>query len=972
MNFFIRKNSTLPVLKVQLYKDTRNNFREFANDLTGATITFSMADEVTGTLVIVDQPAYIEENVGYLGEYFIVYQFSKKETKRTGGYIGQFKVKNQYGEIIVPVREILQINITDSFATNDACCKVNGGFVPTPRPSETPNPTPTSSSTPTPTLTQTTTQTVTPTSSSTPTPTITPTTTQTPTLTSTNTPTPTLTSDALYITLEGGYSQGSINANYVATLNRSIDSDLEVLFVDTLGTITGDSIVISGSVVVNSGTTSGTSYYSLSENYNNLDDTSTFSNIDVLFTGSSSFGYVVNTSSNFDVTPTPTLTATQTVTPTQTPSETPTQTPTNTETPTETPTPTPSITSSETPTNTPTPTPTLPDENFLLQEDYSMILQEDGDGIYIETGIPTPTPTPTQTQTPTPSVTSLPTLTPTPTSTPTVTPTNSINGSASFSGTNFLTVNGNTGTAMETVDFTWECWVYPTSSLEYQAFLDSRENPLEGGDTTGYYFGTNINTLTPIVYTNGIVLEATGNITLNEWNHVALTRSGGTINIWINGVNRGSTANETNLTFQRIFIGGDAISNGLNLTGNLSNIRITKGVAVYTANFTKPTTNFTVTQSANVNGNPSAAITEGQTQLLLNTNLGTGFLTDTSTNNFTVVNNGGVISSNYEPFTPIPGPTPTNTPTPTVTETPTNTPTPTNTETPTNTPTQTSTQTQTPTPSITASQTETPTTTPTTTSTPTVTPTSTTTQTPTNTPTNTPTPSETPNAPVTSNLVLYYDPSNSSSYSGSGTTINDLSGNGLNGTMSNITFTSPYFSYNGTSSQIQVADNALLEPGSGDWTMEVWVNQAVLGNDVVLGKFDNGGLTVDVSYSIRTTNTTYYAQLGSGSGSGSSLFVNSTNYVGTIGTWYQIVYVFTNVASNTLQTFVNGVSIGSVGHNLPSILNVTNPLYIGSYNGGEFAQWFDGKIGITRLYNASLTPTQVLQNFNSDKSKYGL
>jgi hypothetical protein len=154
--------------------------------------------------------------------------------------------------------------------------------------------------------------------------------------------------------------------------------------------------------------------------------------------------------------------------------------------------------------------------------------------------------------------------------------------------------------------------------------------------------------------------------------------------------------------------------------------------------------------------------------------------------------------------------------------------------------------------------------------------------------------------------------------------------------------------------------------------MEVWVNQSVLGNDVVLGKFDNGGLTVDASYSIRTTNTTYYAQLGSGSGSGSSLFVNSTNYVGTLNTWYQIVYVFTNVAVNTLETFVNGTSIGTVSHNLPSILNTTTPLYIGSYNGGEFPQWFDGKIGITRLYNAALTSSQVLQNFNADKSKYGL
>ena len=249
---------------------------------------------------------------------------------------------------------------------------------------------------------------------------------------------------------------------------------------------------------------------------------------------------------------------------------------------------------------------------------------------------------------------------------------------------------------------------------------------------------------------------------------------------------------------------------------------------------------------------------------------------------------------------------------------------------------------------------------------PTPTPTSTSTT------TSTPTPTATPAVPVTSNLNLYYDPSNPSSYPGTGTTINDLSGNGLNGSMSGITFTTPYFTYNGTSSQVRVANNALLQPGSGDWTMEVWVNQSVLGNDVVLGKFDNGGLSQDVSYSIRTTNTTYYAQYGSGSGTGPNLFANSTSYVGTVGTWYQLVYVFTNVASNTIETFANGVSIGTVSHSLASMLNTTNPLYIGSYNGGEFSQWFDGKIGITRLYNASLTSAQVLQNYNADKSKYGL
>lgn len=221
---------------------------------------------------------------------------------------------------------------------------------------------------------------------------------------------------------------------------------------------------------------------------------------------------------------------------------------------------------------------------------------------------------------------------------------------------------------------------------------------------------------------------------------------------------------------------------------------------------------------------------------------------------------------------------------------------------------------------------------------------------------------------TTTGLVLYYDPSSVSSYPGSGTAITDLSGNGRNGTMSNITYTSPYFTYNGSSSQIAIADNAALEPGSGDWTMEVWVNQSVAGNDVVLGKFPAGG--TQVSYSIRTSTSTYYAQMGSGIGSGATLFQNSTTHIGTIGTWYQLVYVFTNVAANTLQTFVNGSSIGSVAHSLASILDTTTGLYIGSYNNGEYAQWFDGKIGIVRIYNKSLTSAEVLNNYNVDKWKY--
>jgi hypothetical protein len=228
--------------------------------------------------------------------------------------------------------------------------------------------------------------------------------------------------------------------------------------------------------------------------------------------------------------------------------------------------------------------------------------------------------------------------------------------------------------------------------------------------------------------------------------------------------------------------------------------------------------------------------------------------------------------------------------------------------------------------------------------------------------------------PVLTNLQLYYDPSNTSSYPGTGTTINNLETTSLPGTMSNITFTSPYFSYNGTSSQISIADNSALEPGAGDWTMEAWFRVTAFGSSqVVLGKFDNGGLAEDVSYSIRLSTTgNLFAQLGSGSGSEATLFVDSTAYQTVLSTWYQVVYVFTNVSANSLETYINGSSIGSVTHSLSSILNNTNPLYLGSYNGGEYSQWFNGSTGVVRLYNAALTADQVLQNYNADRSKYGL
>jgi len=221
---------------------------------------------------------------------------------------------------------------------------------------------------------------------------------------------------------------------------------------------------------------------------------------------------------------------------------------------------------------------------------------------------------------------------------------------------------------------------------------------------------------------------------------------------------------------------------------------------------------------------------------------------------------------------------------------------------------------------------------------------------------------------VTSNLVLWYDPSNSVSYPGSGSTITNLASTSLNGTISNTTYTSPYLTYNGSSSQINIADNALLEPGAGDWTMEAWVYLSnSSGSKVVLGKFDPGGGAQDVSYSIRIQGAGIFAQIGNG-----STVVDTPLYTLPLNTWTHVTYVWKNVATNSLEAYINGVSVNSVSHSFSSILNTSANLYIGSYNGGEYSQYMNGRIGITRLYSAALTSAQVLQNYNANKSIYGL
>lgn len=225
---------------------------------------------------------------------------------------------------------------------------------------------------------------------------------------------------------------------------------------------------------------------------------------------------------------------------------------------------------------------------------------------------------------------------------------------------------------------------------------------------------------------------------------------------------------------------------------------------------------------------------------------------------------------------------------------------------------------------------------------------------------------------VIDNLVLYFNPASYLSYPSAGTTITDLTGNSLNGAMSNITFTNPYLTFNGLNSQVTITDNSLLETGSSNWTMEAWFKTNITsGSQVVLGKFSGGGGN-EVSYSIRIGGSNLFCQIGNGLGSTlNTHYSNSTNYTITAGTWYQVVYVYSN-SGDTLKTYINGSLVSSVASTIGNLLNNSANLYLGSFNNGEYSQYFDGQMGIVRIYNSALSDSDVSKNFEANRDIYGI
>jgi hypothetical protein len=119
MEFFINKNSTLPVLKLELIRDGRNDFQKFFEMIQNANIYFTMSDVITGVKRIAKKSTGVQlvmpqsDCVGE--EYYLIYKFNETETSVAGRYVAQFTIVflDGTGTLIVPIRETLYVNVLD-------------------------------------------------------------------------------------------------------------------------------------------------------------------------------------------------------------------------------------------------------------------------------------------------------------------------------------------------------------------------------------------------------------------------------------------------------------------------------------------------------------------------------------------------------------------------------------------------------------------------------------------------------------------------------------------------------------------------------------------------------------------------------------------------------------------------------------------------------------------------------------------
>lgn len=206
---------------------------------------------------------------------------------------------------------------------------------------------------------------------------------------------------------------------------------------------------------------------------------------------------------------------------------------------------------------------------------------------------------------------------------------------------------------------------------------------------------------------------------------------------------------------------------------------------------------------------------------------------------------------------------------------------------------------------------------------------------------------------VTSNLIMYYDFGDPASYSGSGTSVTDLSGNGLTATLVNsptyVSSNGGYMNFSGTS--YATVTNALIAPGTGDYSIDLWIQLPSASGYGHIYSIDSQG-----SYFFKHFNGGLYDGYAQANGGGGGTLPS--------GVWKHVAVTRT---SGVCVFYVNAVQVFT----RTITFNIT-PTNLRIRSDGGMGEWVQAYIAVPKFYKKGLTSTEVTQNFNVHRTRFGV
>ena len=216
---------------------------------------------------------------------------------------------------------------------------------------------------------------------------------------------------------------------------------------------------------------------------------------------------------------------------------------------------------------------------------------------------------------------------------------------------------------------------------------------------------------------------------------------------------------------------------------------------------------------------------------------------------------------------------------------------------------------------------------------------------------------------ITDGLVGYWDAANPRSYSGSGNTWYDLTRNGNNLSLTNSpTYNSSGYFATGSTGYFTGAGSSSIPSGSNSYTMSCIAQLPTWGTS--RGIMSIGGYgSNNGSNAIRTGDTAnpgyFYNYWWY-----NDLYITNNNANTASSRWFSISATYDGT---TRKIYVNSILVGSDTPSAPNVSSTTIQL-AKTWN----TEYLNGLISLAKIYNRALSATEILQNYNATKRRYGL